>query len=992
VAAEYEVNIKLNSKDIETQLDGIGKKISKLGKSKGGSARKKSGIAGLLPSTQELKAQERGIVQLIDRFAQRKERAIARSNALNKVELRLNKQLISQARKRVRLQGANAMQGKGRMAAEGINTRTNVQERKLKLVNKVNELEAKGLNVQKFRTQIGKISEQQSAKRFASAEKEIRLLRKMLEIDQSRARILRSERQNFPSSPVRGTRAMMGSPAQIAASGRQITSPIRGGLGFPGSPAFLAGKTVSSTPFGPKFPTGGPASPVKGNKNLIGSPAYFKDLSQQISKLARQGGAKNPIRGNKNLVGSPAYYDHQRQELEKAIKRGGERSPIGGRKDLIGSPAQITASARAGGPRSPIRGGANIAGSPLARLGGMKRLEQIGLGAGFPLLFGGGAGSILGGAIGGAMGSFGAQIAFSAIGQQVDAFIASVVNVGTALTSASGTIEMFREKNLFSSDAVKEHALQLEEQGKMQELATVLAKDLASQIGKNAVESFQVLGDETKEFLGIINHLFLAVQGFVAGPLAKFLSAINTVLGGVSADIQFGSLQGSLTGEARAEFDKIVAEKQGTRNLTARERQRAIRKGESTDPVLGRLTSKVKQEVLKDSRIEKLRQTIAITGRTNFEDRLGFKPPKNAAAEKARREEERLQKRLAKLDQERLKVIEISKFKEKIALAEAAGDALGVVRIQNEQRLEEIEQDKLKSLISATTEKEKQAIADLAAAKTEATKLENARLLAAEEASIARSREDSLRPLEEQRALLEAKLNGNEQEVRIKQQIANILRSNTNLNKQEVEDLVNKNNLLEEQVAQVVRLEGLYQSIGSAIESGLVNGIMGAIDGTKTLQESLAGILKDVGSIVLQFGIRTGLNAINPTMFPMAEGGYVTSPTNAIIGEGGEPEYVIPESKMRTAMSRYSRGSRGESVIPEFAAAETVGASGGGTAVAAPIDVRYTVERINSIDYVTADQFQNGMQQAAQQGAKQGEQQTLKRLQMSGSTRKRIGI
>jgi len=127
------------------------------------------------------------------------------------------------------------------------------------------------------------------------------------------------------------------------------------------------------------------------------------------------------------------------------------------------------------------------------------------------------------------------------------------------------------------------------------------------------------------------------------------------------------------------------------------------------------------------------------------------------------------------------------------------------------------------------------------------------------------------------------------------------------------------------------------------------------------------------------------------TKSSFAEGGYVSRPTNALIGEGGEPEYVIPESKMRTAMSRYSRGSRGNSVISESGAVEATG-GGGGTAVAAPIDVRYTVERINSVDYVTADQFQVGMQQAAQQGAKQGEQQTLKRLQMSGSTRKRIGI
>ena len=133
----------------------------------------------------------------------------------------------------------------------------------------------------------------------------------------------------------------------------------------------------------------------------------------------------------------------------------------------------------------------------------------------------------------------------------------------------------------------------------------------------------------------------------------------------------------------------------------------------------------------------------------------------------------------------------------------------------------------------------------------------------------------------------------------------------------------------------------------------------------------------------------TGKGVAGPN-FGLAEGAYVSGPTNALVGEGGEPEYIIPESKMRESMSRYSRGARGGSVIPESGSENS--AEGGGTAVAAPIDVRYTVERINSVDYVTADQFQAGMRQAASQGAKQGEQQTLRRLQMSGSTRKRVGM
>jgi tape measure domain-containing protein len=125
-----------------------------------------------------------------------------------------------------------------------------------------------------------------------------------------------------------------------------------------------------------------------------------------------------------------------------------------------------------------------------------------------------------------------------------------------------------------------------------------------------------------------------------------------------------------------------------------------------------------------------------------------------------------------------------------------------------------------------------------------------------------------------------------------------------------------------------------------------------------------------------------------PSFF--AEGGFVTGPTNALIGEGGESEYVIPASKMRTAMSRYAGGARGNSVIPGSGAEG--GTEQGGVATMEPIDVRYSVERINSVDYVTADQFQAGMAQAAQQGALQGERRAMRSLKNSSATRRSVGI
>jgi tape measure domain-containing protein len=55
-----------------------------------------------------------------------------------------------------------------------------------------------------------------------------------------------------------------------------------------------------------------------------------------------------------------------------------------------------------------------------------------------------------------------------------------------------------------------------------------------------------------------------------------------------------------------------------------------------------------------------------------------------------------------------------------------------------------------------------------------------------------------------------------------------------------------------------------------------------------------------------------------------AQGGVVDRPTLAMVGEGGEREYVVPESKMAAASSNYLAGARGGAVLAGAA-------SGGGT-------------------------------------------------------------
>jgi hypothetical protein len=56
------------------------------------------------------------------------------------------------------------------------------------------------------------------------------------------------------------------------------------------------------------------------------------------------------------------------------------------------------------------------------------------------------------------------------------------------------------------------------------------------------------------------------------------------------------------------------------------------------------------------------------------------------------------------------------------------------------------------------------------------------------------------------------------------------------------------------------------------------------------------------------------------------------------------------------------------------------------------IDVRYSVERINNVDYVTAAEFERGLNQAAKRGAEMGRQGVYSDLVNKRSVRSRVGV
>ena len=208
----------------------------------------------------------------------------------------------------------------------------------------------------------------------------------------------------------------------------------------------------------------------------------------------------------------------------------------------------------------------------------------------------------------------------------------------------------------------------------------------------------------------------------------------------------------------------------------------------------------------------------------------------------------------------------------------------------------------------------------------------------------------------------------------------------------------------------------LFKQIKTTIATGITNAIKGLIEGTKTLGESLSAIAKQIADLILQKAILSAVDkvftfgsggvtkgsvsdlpkvatAAQGAFFgngirPFSTGGITTRPTLGLIGEAGESEYIIPASKMSTAMQRYSAGARGESVIPGTGSSQSVGGGGGSTTV----NYSGPVLTFNSEEFVPKAAVGEIIATATARGAKAGETRTLSSLKNSRSRRSTIGL
>jgi len=589
------------------------------------------------------------------------------------------------------------------------------------LGRKVNELEARGVDVSKIREKLNKAALENDKGRLTLARAQNSVARTLINQEQAKLRIStkagRMQAENIDALyKARVKRYTLDQQIRRLEEAGVNTTKLRAQLGE-------ATTAQARRQFGSfKQITGELSLAIRKERDKLALQIRQTRELERQRKLGMGTGATSPIGGTPQMVGSPAYKTRQLNLNANWTKFLGD----------LNDTAQIINATRANNARVNQFKKAQINRNwglfldqlnetsrviqQSAKAGQRKkrneRLQGVALGAGFPLLFGGGPGAVLGGAAGGLVGGpagFAAQIALSALGQQLDKFVGSTSEASKAFTSTSKAFEFVREKSLFSSQQIEARAIELEKQGKAEELAKLLTEELTTVIGTDGVKSLKLLGDETSEVTRLWAQLTLQLQALIAGPLSNFLKLVSQFVGGITLRSQFSALEQSVTPAQAKRLQEILTEKRGTRTISAPQQRAAL-----SDPRLqiAPITKDLGKQITLPGTItnEVLRQTLEQAAKEGIKapatplipvtplDTLGITPPKT---KKGRRS------RLPDLVAEGAKLQELLGLEQKRSELMLNQDKMGLARLDYQRELLGFTQEETKIRESDVPNEEK---------------------------------------------------------------------------------------------------------------------------------------------------------------------------------------------------------------------------------------------------------------------------------------------
>ena len=159
------------------------------------------------------------------------------------------------------------------------------------------------------------------------------------------------------------------------------------------------------------------------------------------------------------------------------------------------------------------------------------------------------------------------------------------------------------------------------------------------------------------------------------------------------------------------------------------------------------------------------------------------------------------------------------------------------------------------------------------------------------------------------------------------------------------------------------------------VVNSILQGVANAING---VVNAINGVIRGANQATSKVGLPQ-IPQIPQVQVPQfAEGGMVTGPTLAMVGEGGQPEYIVPASKAGAFAANIMAGVRGPGAIPRFA-------EGGYVAPSASVSIQTgPVTQMNGTNFVTTSDLTKAVQA--------GVNQTLDLIRRDGNTRAALGL
>jgi hypothetical protein len=156
--------------------------------------------------------------------------------------------------------------------------------------------------------------------------------------------------------------------------------------------------------------------------------------------------------------------------------------------------------------------------------------------------------------------------------------------------------------------------------------------------------------------------------------------------------------------------------------------------------------------------------------------------------------------------------------------------------------------------------------------------------------------------LSNQRALAQAALDGNLEEVQTQQEINALVAKHGEGARDIITAYIEGTNALKKQKEEADELKDIFEEIGSSIATGVSDALTDAAMGAKTLGEAAVGVLQSIGRQLMQLGINTllfnmfgGATGIFKNLPTFAAGGMPPVGKPSIVGEKG-PEIFVPSS------------------------------------------------------------------------------------------------